>query len=81
MSQAVVKEPVVATGDQLRVSAPALEVRDLVTEFRTEKGNLRAVNGVSFSVQRGEVLAVIGESGSGKSAMLRSILASSRREP
>ncbi|MGV9747251.1 ABC transporter ATP-binding protein [Rhodococcus zopfii] len=74
MSQAVVKEPVVATGDQLRVPAPALEVRDLVTEFRTEKGNLRAVNGVSFSVQRGEVLAVIGESGSGKSAMLRSIL-------
>jgi oligopeptide/dipeptide ABC transporter ATP-binding protein len=53
---------------------PALTVTDLVTEFRTRRGNLRAVDGVSFSVAPGEVLAVIGESGSGKSAMLRSIL-------
>src|SRR3981081_1924212 len=52
----------------------ALEVRDLVTEFRTDRGQLRAVNDVSFRLERGRVLAVIGESGSGKSAMLRSIL-------
>jgi ABC-type dipeptide/oligopeptide/nickel transport system ATPase component len=52
----------------------ALRVHDLVTEFRTRRGNLRAVDGVSFEVARGEVLAVIGESGSGKSAMLRSVL-------
>src|SRR3981081_4429868 len=52
----------------------ALEVRDLVTEFRADRGQLRAVNDVSFRLERGRVLAVIGESGSGKSAMLRSIL-------
>jgi oligopeptide/dipeptide ABC transporter ATP-binding protein len=52
----------------------ALDVRGLVTEFRTERGPLRAVNEVSFRLERGRVLAVIGESGSGKSAMLRSIL-------
>ncbi len=52
----------------------ALEVRDLTTEFRTPGGYLRAVNEVSFTLPKGKVLAVIGESGSGKSAMLRSII-------
>lgn len=55
-------------------AAPALEVRDLTTEFSTRNGPLPAVAGVSFSVPKGRVLAVIGESGSGKSAMLRSII-------
>ncbi len=54
--------------------APALEVTELVTEFRTRIGPTRAVDGVSFTVKRGGVVAVIGESGSGKSAMLRSII-------
>jgi oligopeptide/dipeptide ABC transporter ATP-binding protein len=53
---------------------PLLEVRGLTTEFRTRAGPLRAVNDVSFSLQRGRVLAVIGESGCGKSALLRTIL-------
>ncbi|RCK68001.1 ABC transporter ATP-binding protein [Desertihabitans brevis] len=53
---------------------PALRVTDLVTEFRSHRSSLRAVDGVSFSVPRRQVLAVIGESGSGKSAMLRSII-------
>ena len=52
----------------------ALRVRDLVTEFRNRRGRIRAVDGVSFTVPRRGVLAVIGESGSGKSAMLRSII-------
>lgn len=55
-------------------SPAALQVTELVTEFRTRRGPLRAVDGVSFSVPRGGVLGVIGESGSGKSAMLRSII-------
>ncbi|MCI2415898.1 ABC transporter ATP-binding protein [Saccharopolyspora sp. K220] len=55
-------------------TSATLEVRRLVTDFRTESGTLRAVNEVSFRLDRGRVLAVIGESGSGKSAMLRSIL-------
>ncbi len=54
--------------------APVLEVRNLVTEFKTHAGALRAVDGVSFSLERGRVLAIIGESGSGKSALLRTIL-------
>ena len=53
---------------------PLLEVARLTTEFRTHAGPLRAVNDVSFSLGPGRVLAVLGESGSGKSAMLRTIL-------
>lgn len=51
-----------------------LTVADLITEFRTRRGPVRAVNGVSFTVAPRGVLAVIGESGSGKSAMLRSLI-------
>jgi len=58
----------------LSLEAPVLEVRNLVTEFRSANGPLRAVNDVSFRLPRGKVLAIIGESGSGKSAMLRTIL-------
>ena len=53
---------------------PALQVSGLVTEFRTRGGGVRAVDGVSFSVAPGGILSVIGESGSGKSAMLRSLI-------
>ncbi|MCW2802133.1 MAG: glutathione transport system ATP-binding protein [Propionibacteriaceae bacterium] len=53
---------------------PALKVSDLITEFRTRGGGVRAVDGVSFTVAPGQILSVIGESGSGKSAMLRSII-------
>ncbi|TDW23207.1 ABC transporter ATP-binding protein [Kribbella kalugense] len=63
-----------AAGTTTPAIAPALRVRDLVTEFRGRYGAVRAVDGVSFTVPRGSVLAVIGESGSGKSAMLRSII-------
>ena len=53
---------------------PLLEVRDLHTEFRTGAGLVRAVNGVSYTVDPGETVAVVGESGSGKSVGALSIL-------
>jgi peptide/nickel transport system ATP-binding protein len=51
-----------------------LEVERLQTHFRTEDGVSRAVNGVSFSVEAGETLAIVGESGCGKSVTAMSIL-------
>lgn len=51
-----------------------LVVDDLRTRFRTERGVVRAVDGVSFSLERGKTLGVVGESGSGKTVLSRSIM-------
>ncbi|MBQ0828377.1 ABC transporter ATP-binding protein [Streptomyces tagetis] len=51
-----------------------LEVRDLHVEFRTRDGVAKAVNGVSYGVDAGETLAVLGESGSGKSVTAQTIM-------
>ena len=55
-------------------AVPLLEVEDLRTYFFTRDGVVRAVDGVSFSVARGETLAIVGESGCGKSVTSLSIL-------
>ena len=56
------------------VAEPLLSVRNLVTEFRTDEGALRAVDDVSFELPAGGTLGVVGESGCGKSVTSLSIL-------
>ncbi|WP_030203869.1 ABC transporter ATP-binding protein [Streptomyces sp. NRRL S-87] len=51
-----------------------LEVRDLHVEFKTRDGVAKAVNGVDYSVEEGETLAVLGESGSGKSVTAQAVM-------
>jgi peptide/nickel transport system ATP-binding protein len=53
---------------------PLLSVEGLETEFPTSQGVLRAVDGVSFTIDRGEVLGLVGESGCGKSITSLSIM-------
>ena len=53
---------------------PLLEVTDLTVQFDLEEGVLKAVDGVSFTLNRGEVLGLVGESGCGKSVTAQSIL-------
>ena len=54
--------------------APLLIVEDLRVRFQTEAGQVKAVDGVSFEVRRGEVLAIVGESGCGKSVTAMSLM-------
>jgi peptide/nickel transport system ATP-binding protein len=53
---------------------PLLDVRDLTTHFRTDDGVVRAVDGVSFQVDKGQTLAIVGESGCGKSVTCMTIM-------
>src|SRR5438552_6809371 len=49
------------------MTEPVLSVRNLQVEFATRRSTLRAIDGISFDIARGEILGVVGESGAGKS--------------
>ncbi|MFJ6786277.1 ABC transporter ATP-binding protein [Streptomyces angustmyceticus] len=61
-------------GGTALAEAPLLDVRDLRVEFRTRDGVAKAVNGVSYRVAPGQTLAVLGESGSGKSVTAQAVM-------
>lgn len=56
------------------MSEKVLEVKDLVVEFRTDRGTVKAVNGVNFEVYKGKTIGIVGESGSGKSVTALAIM-------
>jgi peptide/nickel transport system ATP-binding protein len=56
------------------LDGPLLEIADVKTHFKTARGLVRAVDGVSFSLERGRTLGIVGESGSGKTVLSRSIM-------
>ncbi|MGH7377890.1 MAG: ATP-binding cassette domain-containing protein, partial [Candidatus Methylomirabilales bacterium] len=60
---------------------PLLEVRELRTHFATPEGVVRAVDGVSYDVREGEIVALVGESGCGKSVSALSIMRLIPRPP
>jgi peptide/nickel transport system ATP-binding protein len=56
------------------LDVPLLEVENVTTGFKTPRGVVHAVDGVSFSLERGKTLGIVGESGCGKSVLSRSIM-------
>jgi oligopeptide transport system ATP-binding protein len=56
------------------MTVPLLQVDDLTVRFKTEGGEVTAVNGVSFALERGRTLGIVGESGSGKSQSMMALM-------
>src|SRR3954466_836937 len=67
-------EPAGSAGADPGGAGHLLEVRDLYIEFHTRDGVAKVINGVSYSLSPGETLAVLGESGSGKSVTAQAIM-------
>ena len=58
----------------MMTTTPLLQVNHLKTHFHTERGRVTAVNDISFTVNKGEIIGIVGESGCGKSVMSQSIV-------
>ncbi|MFI5712519.1 ABC transporter ATP-binding protein [Kribbella sp. NPDC051620] len=67
-------ETVTTTASTDRTGKPFLELKDLQVHFPTDDGLVKAVNGLSFSLERGKTLGIVGESGSGKSVSSLAIM-------
>jgi oligopeptide transport system ATP-binding protein len=77
VSSVITSERLQPDGDQGRWQPRdglLLDVEDLQVEFRTREGVAKAINGVSFSLREGETLAILGESGSGKSVTAQAVM-------
>jgi oligopeptide transport system ATP-binding protein len=77
VSSVITSERLQPDGDQGRWQPQdglLLDVEDLQVEFRTREGVAKAINGVSFSLREGETLAILGESGSGKSVTAQAVM-------
>jgi peptide/nickel transport system ATP-binding protein len=74
MTSASLPDYIDADGTPQTASGPLLDVNDLRTSFTTSRGLVQAVNGVSFTLERGRTLGIVGESGSGKTVLSRSIM-------
>jgi peptide/nickel transport system ATP-binding protein len=74
MPPILMAEGLTAASAATSASSPILSVRDLKTYFHLDEGVIRAVDGVSFDLQPGRTLGIVGESGCGKSITARSIL-------
>jgi peptide/nickel transport system ATP-binding protein len=68
------KNDIIQTTRRIESGEPLLDLIDLKTHFKTDRGLVRAVDGVTLSLKRGESLGVVGESGSGKTVLSRSIM-------
>src|SRR4051794_13840252 len=60
------------------MAQPLLEVKDLAVHFETEDGIVQAVDGISYTVDRGRALGIVGESGSGKSVSSMTVMGLTR---
>src|SRR3981189_1836378 len=60
------------------MAQPLLEVKDLSVHFETEDGIVKAVDGISYSVERGKALGIVGETGSGKSVSSMTVMGLTR---